>query len=65
MGRSALKARQEFCEVLPNKAGEFIKFPIIEAELFKRTVSIQNTAILPILEENVRKTKFVRDFGDF
>ena len=49
--RSASKARKEFYEMLANKAGEFIKFPITEAEEFKRTVSVQNTAILPILKK--------------
>ena len=55
---SALKAKQEFCEVLANKAGRvLVKFLITE-----KTQSIHsNTAILPILEKSVHKAKFIRD----
>ena len=48
VGRTtALKAKKEFCKILAKKAGEFIKFPIIEAEATVKICSFSNKSCFP------------------
>lgn len=48
VGRTnALKAKQEFCKILAKKAGEFIKFPITEAEATVKIRSFTNKSSFP------------------
>ena len=48
VGRTtALKAKKEFCKILAKKAGEFIKFPITEAEAAAKICSFTNKSSFP------------------
>ena len=48
VGRTtALKAKKEFCKILAKKAGEFIKFPITEAEATVKICSFTNKSPFP------------------
>lgn len=48
VGRTtALNAKKEFCKILAKKAGEFIKFPITEAEATVKICSFTNKLSFP------------------
>ena len=44
---TALKAKKEFCKILAKEAGEFIKFPITEAEATVKICSFTNNSSFP------------------